>query len=230
MELDGIKWVPMVVDTVRTIAATFVGAGLAFILWLRQQKIVHDREQIAAGNSALITLARQLNSSELIRRAVGEELEKKGQIEGAPNWLRLRPIQTRLEENFRFDFGKLDFLVESENPGFLIDLHVVESNYLNLVNDLKLYLDRHNDAQVVFSSKLNVSPEQLVDISEIEKCLELPKLVELTLLANAIIESSQKLPNEIQKTSVQLHQMLKVRFAGKKFIRPAVTQQRNPSA
>ncbi len=117
-------------DFAKTLIGTFVGAGLAFGFNLYVQHLQRRAAQLVAGNVAMVTLSQQLGDFRTARRGLREEMEEKDRTT-LPLWLRVRPISTIFDEQLKFDFEGLGFIVRP-GPPLLGDLAHAQRLYLKL--------------------------------------------------------------------------------------------------
>lgn len=125
-------------DFARTVAATFIGAGLAFLANLEVQRRARRREEIAAANFALATLARQYNGLLQTKTTIDEQVAMAPiNLPGAPLWLAVLPMIHFREENLAFDFESLTFLFEEANVEWFKHLHQAETMYRDMFGHVR---------------------------------------------------------------------------------------------
>ena len=108
---------------VKAVVGPLIGAGLAFGTTLLVQHWSRSRDNLCAGNLALLTISAQYNDLLIYRRKLREELHKRdSQIVGLPLWLLAPSIGPQLPAR-TLDFKSLAFLFD-KRPGIETHQHL----------------------------------------------------------------------------------------------------------
>lgn len=120
-------------DQVKSMAATFVGAGLAFLATRLHDAARRYRENVASGNLALFAIKSQFNEFLLFRKGLYEDMADGRRHPATPIHLFVRPsIHTYV--GYTIKFKSLGFLLERPGHGKLFDtLHLSQTGYQYLI-------------------------------------------------------------------------------------------------
>lgn len=125
--------IPWELDLLKTLVATFIGAGLAFFTNAYFQRRQRERQQRIAGNVALAILSRQYGDFVIAKAAVEAELGRASSFDPPiPIWRAIQPTLFEMNFDLKFDFESLAFLVEDGNENLIEGLMDVETKYHEL--------------------------------------------------------------------------------------------------
>lgn len=158
-------------DFLKTIVGSFAGATFAFMFAQWTQNQIRSRENKAAANLAVMTLARQLNDFIILKRGVEEVQSKlRSTNPNPPPWMQLTTIHYTFSASLRFDIKSLAFLLEKGKPEFLPKLILAENSY----HDLASLIVRLNENLSSLQEKLasnGITDEQPMKITDAERLL-----------------------------------------------------------
>lgn len=195
-------------DITKTIIGSFAGATFAFMFafWMHNRQ--RRRENKAAGNLAMATLARQLNDFIIYKRGIRESHQEMLKAHPkAPPWLQLKPIHYTFSGPLKFDIESLAFLFEKGNPAFLADIMIAEARYHDLLSSsekLNLTLD---EAQNKLAAG-GLAANGVRRLNELEEILG-PALV---AKANAFVEGMLRTVAEDQDIYVKATKALRAKL------------------
>lgn len=113
-----------IVNPLATLVAAFAGAWLAFVYQNRQRANEEVRQNISAGNRALVTLFQQANSLKLYQIDIVEPHRN-----SPGRHIQVRPTLPFQEDSLSFDVRALDFLLVPETTQVVLDLILEEARY-----------------------------------------------------------------------------------------------------
>jgi hypothetical protein len=139
-------------DFGRTVIGTLVGATAAFLFNLWLQHLARRRENLAAGNLAMLVLSRQFSDTLILKRGTEENQVKalKGDA-SAPLWAQVKPTHFYFPPTLTFNFDSLSFLFSTESRTVMSRLAQAEQLYF----DLDSLVQRHADTLEELQRKLS---------------------------------------------------------------------------
>ncbi len=128
-----------IVNPLATLVAAFAGAWLAFVYQNRQKAIEEVRQNISAGNRALVTLFQQANSLKLYQIDMIEPYRN-----SPGRHIQVRPTLPFQEDSMSFDVKSLDFLLSSpETVQVVLDLILEEARYREAIKAINVRSQHH---------------------------------------------------------------------------------------
>ena len=207
------------IDVLKTLVATFLGAGLAFAANLHFQVQQRKKDQRTAGNLALATLSRQYGDF-VIAKATFEMEAKEAQlrIPEIPLWRALKPTIHEFNSELLFDFEALAFLVEDGNNKLFEKLVHVETKY----HDLRRVLAMHTDAAILLQKKLEEltqlsPPKQITSEEQLKQFVGDELSAKLEALTLALKNRVTKSEATYVAAGKQLHEFMIAKFKNKVF-------------
>jgi len=127
-----------IVNPVATLIAAFAGAWFAFI-YQNQQKVAEElRQNISAGNRALVTLFQQANSLKLYQTdIIGPHRNSPGRH------IQIRPTLPFHEDSLKFEIKSLDFLLLPKSAQVVLDLILEEARYSEAIKTINARSKHH---------------------------------------------------------------------------------------
>lgn len=127
-----------IVNPVATLIAAFAGAWFAFTYQNRQKSDDEVRQNISAGNRALVTILQQANSLKLYQVDIIEP--HRG---STGRHIQMRPTLPFQEDSLSFDVKSLDFLLSPETVQIMLDLILEEARYREAINAINVRSQHH---------------------------------------------------------------------------------------
>jgi len=126
-----------IVNSVATLVAAFAGAWFAFVYQNRQEAKEDTRQNISAGNRALVTLFQQANSLKLYQIDMIEPHR-----DSPGRHIQMRPTLPFQEDSLSFDVKSLDFLLP-DTAQVLLDLILEEARYHETIKAINVRSQHH---------------------------------------------------------------------------------------
>lgn len=127
-----------IVNPVATLIAAFAGAWFAFI-YQNQQKVAEElRQNISAGNRALVTLFQQANSLKLYQIDIIEPHRN-----SPGRHIQIRPTLPFHEDSLKFEIKSLDFLLSPKSAQVVLDLILEEARYSEAIKTINARSEHH---------------------------------------------------------------------------------------
>lgn len=127
-----------IVNPVATLIAAFAGAWFAFTYQNRQKAKDEVRQNISAGNRALVTLFQQANSLKLYQvDMIQPHRESPGRH------IQVQPTLPFQEDSLSFDVKSLDFLLSRDTVQVLLDLILEEARYREAIKAINARSQHH---------------------------------------------------------------------------------------
>lgn len=219
------KWL----DFGRTLVGSFVGATVAFLFNLWLQHLTRERENLAAGNLALNTLARQLNTTVILQRALYEHRDKVIATDSTtPLWAQMHPGYYYFSDA-KFDFQNLSFLTARGDAVILSKLAHVEELYF----DLAALVAAHAEASAAVQSKIAAHDVANQSWADMEKMIGLDLLAKTNTFADGIFVRLARNPPDIRAAIEMLRAALIKRFSDDRVAQitePKIVKLKRPSA
>jgi hypothetical protein len=174
-------------DVLKALIGTFAGAFLGFGSALLIQHIQRRRDDLAAGNLAVFTLAQQLNDFLIV--STGFNQVRQETLKEAPNlplWASSKPIHFAFNASLRYDFQKLGFLAAIDHP-VLEKLALMEKQYLALEKLVKDHAEVFRTIQRR-TAEAAYKQGELVQIDTIEAIIGSDLVAQANSFTSAIIE------------------------------------------
>lgn len=127
-----------IVNPVATLVAAFTGAWFAFIYQNRQKTNEKYRENISAGNRALVTLFQQVNSLKLYQVDMIEPHRN-----NPSRHIQIQPNLPFQEDSLAFDIKSLDFLITPPSAQIVLDLILEEARYRDAIKAINARSEHH---------------------------------------------------------------------------------------
>lgn len=127
-----------IVNPMATLIAAFAGAWFAFIYQNRQKESEECRQNIAAGNRALVTLFQQTNS---LKRYQLDMIEPHRSNPG--RHIQIQPTLPYQEDSLTFDIKSLDFLLTPKSVQVVLDLILEEARYKEAIKAINARSEHH---------------------------------------------------------------------------------------
>lgn len=208
---------PLWIDLLKTLIATFIGAGLAFCTNFYFQHRQRISDQRTAGNIALATLSRQYGDFVIAKAAVETELNRAQSANPqTPLWRALKPTLLEFESDLLFDFKSLAFIVADGSDILFASLVSVETNY----HDLRRILERHSKAASQLQYKFSAAnwPNLIIPSEEEAQRVAGQALVgELNSITQAIAIRVTTHETMYEKAGSQLETLMRTKFKDRVF-------------
>ena len=127
---------PWWIDVIKTIAATFIGASLAFLTNLTLMKLKERSDREAHGNLAVLKLAHMIGHFEDVKSSLKADrarlIEKVGSeaaFHALPLWMQTRGLTHVIDTDIAFDFENLVFLLDDEQKGLIGHMYLCASKH-----------------------------------------------------------------------------------------------------
>lgn len=127
-----------IVSSLSTLTAAFAGAWFAFIYQNRQKASEEIRQNISAGNRALVVLFQQVNALKLYQLDM-IELHRNSPA----RHIQIRPTLPFQEESLVFDIKSLDFLLMPDSAQIVLDLILEEARYRETIKAINARSEHH---------------------------------------------------------------------------------------
>jgi hypothetical protein len=205
-------------DVFTIFIGSFLGAGLAIFFATRKQDTIRRRDQKAAGNLAIATLARLANDFALARAVIlnYRELILREQPR-LPLWMHIKPAHFSHATALRFDLPSLIFLFEYEGGSHLVQkLITAESAYHEFFGQLRAYSGIAEAIREKFSTA-EVNPMDDARVRELADAAGPANVARAEELTHAILAHVERSERVFRELSVSLPGLLSRKF-GKKGI------------
>lgn len=127
-----------IVNPLATLVAAFAGAWLAFVYQNRQKANEEVRQNISAGNRALVTLFQQANALKLY------QIDMIDPYRDSPGrHIQMRPTLPFQEDSMSFDVKSLDFLLSPVTVQVVLDLILEEARYREAIKAINARSQHH---------------------------------------------------------------------------------------
>jgi len=107
-----------------TLLAVFIGAFLAFKLEGESRKREEIKKNVAASNSALFVILRQLNSLKLFQRDMIDPHRSDTAIS-----INMDPLLQETHDDLDVDFKSLDFILGTKHQKALIEIYLLQQRF-----------------------------------------------------------------------------------------------------
>ena len=127
-----------IVNPLATLVAAFAGAWFAFVYQNRQKVNDEIRQNISAGNRALVTLFQQANSLKLY------QVDMIQPHRNSPGrHIQIQPTLPFQEDSLSFEVKSLDFLLTPDTAQILLDLILEEARYREAIKAINARSQHH---------------------------------------------------------------------------------------
>ena len=208
---------PWWLDFLKTLLATFMGAGLAFIANQLAVKLKERTERETNGNLAVLKLGLMIGNCHDLERTIadhrGKLLARVGSEElflGLPLWMRTFGLTHMVETDVSFDFEKLFFLLDDNQNSLLSLLYLSAQKHRLLFTTITEFREiRRKAEERLEGARLGtwVTPEQINEVVG-------PRIgAELHDIAESIDSQLADVRPYMETTSNDLSRALKKHFA-----------------
>jgi hypothetical protein len=175
-------------DVLKSLLGTLIGAGMAFWFAIRKDTFTREREQRAAGNAAITTLANMTSDFVQVRFAIARNRkEVLKQQPKAPVWFHVKPLPFRHGESLRFDTKAITFIFDHPGgPEVFNKIMTVEIKYHAFFHILQEHRKSSEEAQDVLAEK-HPDPTQDQPARELVQALGFARVARLESLTSAVL-------------------------------------------
>lgn len=187
----------------------------AFLFNLLLQYLLRRRDNLAAGNLALLVLSRQL--SDLLVLAEATQDHRDGVLKAdakTPTWAQVHPGHFYFSEGLKFNFENLSFLLSKGDAKILSQLAEVEQRYF----DLASLVERHAEALEAIQTKIADGKAQNWQWVEMEDLVGKALIAKANSLTGGILSRVARDPDEYQEAIDGLRTALLRRFDHRKVV------------
>lgn len=146
--------IPFWLDFAKTILATFIGAGLAFIANQLALKLKDRADRETYGNLAVLKLGLMIANCHDLERSIAEaraqflnRIGSEDAFQGLPRWMRTRGMTHVVDANAAFDYDKLFFLLDSNQGSLLGQVHLSAQKHRLLFTTVSQFREIRHKAE-----------------------------------------------------------------------------------
>lgn len=200
-------------NTVATLFAAFLGAIAAFWLENLRRKREEKKNQIGAGNRAILVLWYFWNELVVIRRQVIEPVR-----DHPARLIAMQAMPQRLQNKLSIDISELYFLIEKQHVTLLMKLLIEESLFLGVVSSFNIRSVLHIQEAQPAMVRAGLSESVPFTINQVQAALGERLFLTLQRATDQVIEHTDQTIESIKNTSDELHRTLKEVFPKAKVV------------
>jgi hypothetical protein len=174
-------------DVFKSLLGTLIGAGVAFWFALRKDAATREREQRAAGNAAITTLAGMTSDFVQVRFAIAQTRKAALALEpNAPVWMHVKPLPFRHGDTLRFDTKAITYIFDHpDGPEVFNKIMTVEIKYHAFFHLLQEHRKTSEESQNLLAEKYP-DPTKSPTVSECVRALGVARVARMESLAAGI--------------------------------------------
>lgn len=203
-------------DFARVVAGAFMGATFAFLFNFWLQWHVRCRQELAAGNLALIVLAQHLVDTHIVERGIRDHVAKTmAKVPDTPRWAQLWPQHFYFSDKLKFDYNSLAFLSLKGHRDVLARLAHSEQLYF----DLAALVQAHSEATASIQERVSTNNLSALPWSEMEAKIGRHLTAKASMLTDGLVDRGERNPSDIRKAIQSLRGALVQQFGEKAVVK-----------
>lgn len=223
---------PFWLDVAKAFIGALFGAGLAFAANALNQYRLRRRDNLAAGNLALLILKRQIDDYFNVREAFLQDRAKRlKENPHSPPWAHFKPMIFAFSEGLRFDFRPLAFLFAQGASEVVNRLALAETRYSDLAAIVRVF-NETADALQNRLVELGVAPGTAFNIADIEAKLGAALVGKMSSLTSALLTRFEKDEKDYKAAVQTLSEALLMIYKPKEVVKvrpePGFAQEKWP--
>ena len=195
-----------------TLVASFAGAWFAFRFARLQREKQRVDDEVAAGNRALVTLARMWNATKMYQRTVVDPYRGKTDA-----WINLH-ISQPLNADLSFDMKELSFMMKAAGAAAFQQIFLEEERY-----KLAAYLVEEHRRLLLTEAwprmeSAGLQLKEQIPTTEMERIIGIGTVQQLKVTTSGIITNFDENVKSLRQAFMNLRAALKNIFPERKFI------------
>ncbi len=211
-----INWISIIVTSVTTLLAVFIGAFLAFHV----QAKTKEKEKIAAGNRTIFYL---MTMSNILANFNDQHLEK--YKNDAAKFISMRGLYVPLKQDIDLDIDSISFLLETDFRNLLFDISIGLQKYQTTIGAINYRSNLHIKEIQPMLAKEGIEENRVLTRERIEKALGLAYLALIENSTDDIFKHTPKTITYIEDITNKLSNALKELFSESKIIKSKRTKK-----